>query len=65
MPTAFNAANEAAVRLFINHKIGYNDIVKSIDACMNAHKVIEDPDLSEILEVEKESRAYVDAMWKA
>lgn len=61
MPTAFNAANEAAVTKFLAHKIGFLDIYDLIIGAMEAHKVIESPDLDQILDTEQEARNFVEA----
>lgn len=61
MPTVFNAANEKAVALFLNRKIGYLDIPEIIEKCMNDHHKISNPSLEEILAVEAEVYAKIDA----
>ena len=53
MPTVFNAANERAVAKFLKGEIKYTDIVRSIEKCMDAHKVPAHPDLEEILATEQ------------
>lgn len=53
MPTVFNAANERAVAKFLKGEIKYTDIVRSIEKCMDAHKVSAYPDLEEILATEQ------------
>ena len=53
MPTVFNAANERAVAMFLKGEIKYTDIVRSIEKCMDAHKVSAHPDLEEILATEQ------------
>ena len=53
MPTVFNAANERAVAKFLKGEIKYTDIVRSIEKCMDAHKVSARPDLEEILATEQ------------
>ena len=53
MPTVFNAANERAVAKFLKGEIKYTDIVRSIEKCMDAHKVSAHPDLKEILATEQ------------
>lgn len=55
MPTVLNAANEMAVSLFLNRKIGYLEIVQIIEDCMNAHNNIENPTLEQILTTEQET----------
>ncbi|MGI6499864.1 MAG: 1-deoxy-D-xylulose-5-phosphate reductoisomerase [Anaerostipes sp.] len=53
MTTVLNAANEKAVSLFLNEKIQFLDIYRIIEDAMNAHTVIENPSLEEILETEQ------------
>ena len=53
LPTVFNAANELAVSRFLNRETGYLDIVETIEDCMRAHKVIENPTVDQILETEQ------------
>ena len=53
MPTVFNAANERAVAMFLNRDIKFLQIYDMIETCMDAHKVIDNPSLEEILEIEQ------------
>lgn len=55
MPTVFNAANEKAVSLFLNKKIRFLEITEIIERCMDAHKIIENPDIDSILATEQET----------
>lgn len=55
MPTVYNAANELAVAKFLNREIKYLEIIEIIEDCMNAHRVIDHPNLDEILDVEQET----------
>lgn len=59
MPTVFNAANEKAVSLFLDHKIRFLQIYELIEACMDHHCKIENPDVNEILEAEAEAYDYI------
>lgn len=59
MPTVFNAANEKAVSLFLNQKIEYLQIAELIEACMQNHKLIANPDVAQILAVEQEAYEYI------
>lgn len=59
MPTVFNAANEKAVAKFLNREIGYMDIIRLIEKCMNAHQVRENPSLEEILATEQWVYSYI------
>lgn len=59
MPTAFNAANEEAVRLFLQDRIEFLDIYDLIETAMDHHTVIPDPSLEEILGTEQEARECV------
>lgn len=53
MPTVFNAANEKAVAKFLKREIGYLEIIRLIEKCMNAHQIKENPSLEEILATEQ------------
>ncbi len=55
MPVVYNAANEAAVRKFLNREIGYLDIVDTIKRMMDKHVVIPDPSLDEVLKIGEET----------
>lgn len=59
MPTVFNAANERAVAMFLDRKIGFLQIYEIIEACMNEHHVIDNPSLDEILETERAVYDYI------
>ena len=59
MPTVFNAANEEAVALFLDRKISFLQIYDLIRESMGAHRVIPDPDVSQILETEREVRQKI------
>ncbi len=60
MPTVFNAANEKAVALFLEDKIPFLEIPELIEAAMEAHRIITAPDVSQILETEKETYAFIE-----
>jgi len=53
MPTVYNAANEKAVSLFLDHRITFLQIPEIIETCMAKHKVIQSPGVEEILETER------------
>ena len=53
MPTVYNAANEKAVALFLNNRIGFTDIYDLIENAMDKHEVISDPDVDQILYSER------------
>lgn len=60
MPTVFNAANEKAVAMFLDHSIGFLEIPELIEKCMNHHRVIENPNVNEILQAEAETYEYIE-----
>lgn len=60
LPTVLNAANEKAVALFLNRKIGYLQIPELIEECMERHQNIADPTLEQILETERTVYEYID-----
>ncbi|RUL55772.1 1-deoxy-D-xylulose-5-phosphate reductoisomerase [Lysinibacillus antri] len=62
--TAMNAANEAAVALFLQEKITFLQIEEIIEQIMNDHNNILLPDLETILHVDSETRKTVEGMVK-
>lgn len=63
MPTVFNAANEKAVALFLQRKIGFLDIYRIIEEAMKEHTVIPDPKVEEILQTEQEVYKRIESRW--
>lgn len=63
MPTVFNAANEKAVAKFLDREIAFLDIVRIIRDAMDAHKVIESPDLEQILLTEQQTYDLIESRW--
>lgn len=56
---AMNGANEAAVALFLEDKIGFYDIYELVARAAAAVPFVQDPTLEEILEADKAARAFV------
>ena len=54
LPTVFNAANEAAVRMLIDGRIRFVQIPDIISECMARHAVIDDPTVEDILAIRDE-----------
>ncbi|MBQ8188198.1 MAG: 1-deoxy-D-xylulose-5-phosphate reductoisomerase [Lachnospiraceae bacterium] len=52
MPTVYNAANEKAVSLFLQEKIKFLEIAEIIGQAMDAHQVVVNPNLDQILDTE-------------
>ena len=63
LPTVLNAANEKAVAMFLDRKIGYLDIPLIIKTCMENHKLIENPTLEDILATEQATYEFIDSRW--
>ncbi len=63
MPTVYNAANERAVSMFLDGKIRFLDIADIIAEAMSNHKVISNPDLSEILMTESWCYEFIESRW--
>ena len=64
LPTVFNAANEIAVEKFLNGKIRYLEIVELITSAIEAHSIIPNPTVSQILEIEKNTHEYINCLVK-
>ncbi len=62
LPTVYNAANERAVALFLDKKIGFLEIPELIGRCMEAHKVQKAPSVEEILQTEAETYDAIESM---
>lgn len=63
MPTVFNAANERAVSLFLNRKIGYLEIPEIIAYVMGQHQLVKNPGIEEILEIEQDTYEKIASKW--
>lgn len=64
MPTVFNAANERAVALFLDRKIGFLEITEIIAESMNQVKYREQPSLEETLDTEQATYEFIESRWK-
>lgn len=63
MPTVYNAANERAVSKFLDRKITYLQIPEIIEASMEAHQVLANPNIEEILEAEQATYEFIESRW--
>ena len=59
LPTVFNAADEAAVAMFLNKEISYMQITAKIKEAMDSHKLIKNPSVDDILEIQREVEELV------
>ena len=64
MLTAMNAANEYAVARFLKKDIAFLQIYDMIEYAMSKHQVIKHPDLSQILETEREIYERLNKDWR-
>ena len=55
-PVVLNAANEVCVYKFLEGKIGIKDIIKTVEAELENHKLIKTPHLMKFFEVDREIR---------
>ncbi len=62
MPVVYNAANEFAVAEFLNRRIGFTDITDYIARAMKAHQPVKNPELPDILAVERETYQFLEAI---
>ncbi|MFH0910539.1 MAG: 1-deoxy-D-xylulose-5-phosphate reductoisomerase [Planctomycetota bacterium] len=63
-PAVFSAANEAAVELFLRDAIRFLDIPDLIEAALEAHTPIQEPDLAAIRDSDRWAREFVRARSK-
>lgn len=59
-PTVFNAANEFAVKRFLDKKIGFTGIYDIIEAALSDVGFIKDPSFEEILATQKECDEFLE-----
>lgn len=64
IPTAFNAANEKAVALFLDGKIGFLQISQLIERAMEETNYIENPSVEEILATERSVYELIESRWE-
>ncbi len=57
--TVMSAANEAAVALFLGHKLGYNAIYDRVAEAVEAVPFVADPTLEDILAADEAARRFV------
>ena len=58
MPAVFHGADTTAVKAFMDKKIKFTDIPVIIQNTMDAHEIINDPDIDAILDSEKWAEEY-------
>ena len=58
-PAVLNAANEVAVENFLNGTIRFTDIPRLIEAALEQHRLVTDPDLSDITEADRWTRDFL------
>ncbi len=60
VPAVYNAANEKAVSLFLERKIGFMQIPELIEASMRQHRKVDAPKVEEILQAEQETYEFIE-----
>ena len=58
-PCVMSAANAAAVALFLQHRLGYNQIYDSVLAAVESIEIVRKPDLEAILAADEAARVFV------
>ena len=58
-PCIMSAANEVAVSMFLNHRLGYNRIYDCALKAVESIDIVKDPDLEAILEADNAARVFV------
>ncbi|NJP36318.1 1-deoxy-D-xylulose-5-phosphate reductoisomerase [Alkalicoccus luteus] len=56
MPTVLNAANESAVDMFLKGNITFLEIDELVDRALEQHERIAEPDLEQIIDIDRETR---------
>ncbi len=63
IPTAYNAANEKAVALFLERQISFLEIPEIIQASMEQCSFEKQPNVDKILETEAEVYSFIESRW--
>jgi 1-deoxy-D-xylulose-5-phosphate reductoisomerase len=56
LPAVLNAANEAAVEAFVNHRLSFPQITDTVRRTMDRHQLVTHPTLDQILEADAWAR---------
>ena len=64
VPVVYNAANEAAVALFLDRKIAYLDICRIIEEEIKNHKKVDALDLDTIIKIDTEIKEKINSLYK-
>lgn len=57
--TILSAANEVAVALFLQKRLGYTEIYEQVARALDGMEIVSKPDLEEILEADQKARIFV------
>lgn len=63
MPTVYNAANERAVAKFLNREISFLEIYEIIEDAIQSHHKVDNPNVSEILEIEAQTYERIESQF--
>lgn len=58
-PCIMSAANEVAVSMFLNRRLGYNRIYDCAYEAVQSIKIVNEPDLEAVLEADEQARVFV------
>lgn len=64
MPTVLNAANEEAVKLFLERKISFLEIPKLLQSAIENHKVEHNLTIEKIITIEESTKKYINELIK-
>ena len=62
LPAVLNASNEVAVERFCARQLGFTGIARLVRRVMDAHRVVEQPSLEQILEADRWARAEAESL---
>jgi 1-deoxy-D-xylulose-5-phosphate reductoisomerase len=58
-PAVLSAADDEAVRLFLDRRIGFTEIDRRVDEALQRHESIPNPTLHDVLEADAWARRHV------
>jgi 1-deoxy-D-xylulose-5-phosphate reductoisomerase len=58
-PAVLSAADDVAVKAFLDGRIGFTEIDRTVDRALQAHRLISEPTLEDIITVDEQTRTFV------
>lgn len=61
-PCVLNTSKEVATQAFLDERIAFIDIVEYVEKALDAHRIIENPSIEQLIKIDKATRKYVEKL---